>query len=144
MNRFVVQSGSPCTVLLVRTKATLMRRKRTPEWHEKDKASRQQQMDKLSGEYELMKTQLNVLRQRLKDKNTVTSFRGVLVERTLTKRVSGIVYFLLLSRNCFLISLLLKLMWIEIEQKPKMIFKIITMQISGGRSSKRSDCATEG
>ena len=94
MNRLITPILSPCGSLIVRSKVTLQRRARTPEWHEKEGGSKTEKLEKLKNEHELMKTQLRLLGDRLKEKNTVTSFRGVLVEKTLSKRVSSLNRFL--------------------------------------------------
>ncbi|XP_063693338.1 uncharacterized protein LOC134825128 [Bolinopsis microptera] len=99
MNRLITPILSPCGSLIVRSKVTLQRRARTPEWHEKEGGSKTEKLEKLKNEHEVMKTQLKLLGDRLKEKNTVTSFRGVLVEKTLTKRVDDIEKDLVVERK---------------------------------------------
>ena len=96
MNRLVAPILSPCASLLIRTKVTLPRRQRTPEWHEAAGESKEEKLGKLNSEYDMTRTQLKLLRDRLKEKNTVTSFRGLLVEKKLSKQVSRVkfVYYL--------------------------------------------------
>ena len=69
---------------------TLQRRARTPEWHEKEGISKEEKLKNLKGEQDIVRSQLRLLRDRLRDKNTVTSFRGILVEKSLSKRVRNI------------------------------------------------------
>ncbi|KAL5247499.1 hypothetical protein ACHWQZ_G019392 [Mnemiopsis leidyi] len=90
MNKLISPILSPCGSLLTRTKVTVQRRRRTSEWHEATGESKDDKIDKLNSEHELAKTQLRLLRDRLREKNTVTSFRGILVEKSLSKRVDNL------------------------------------------------------
>jgi hypothetical protein len=104
MNRLIAPFITPCGSIVVRSKVTLPRRARTPEWHEAEKKRHTEKLDKLTSEHDLLKAQLKLLRDRLKDKNTVTSFRGVLVEKTLSKRVSCNHSFVLFNCTIALLS----------------------------------------
>ena len=52
--------------------------------------SKEEKLNTLKSEQEIVRRQLRLLKDRLKEKNTVTSFRGMLVEKSLSNRVSNL------------------------------------------------------
>lgn len=75
-----------CTTVLIRTKKTIPKKPRTPEWHE-NLSGDASKLDQLKGKQKKLQPQVKQLGERLKNKDSVTSFRAILIQEKLKEEV---------------------------------------------------------
>lgn len=84
MNSIFTPLRPTLSTLSIRNMATVRRQPRTPEWHTLEL---QEDEEDAQNNLAVLKSKHRLLKKRLADKNTVTSFRSILVEKTIAKRV---------------------------------------------------------